>query len=177
MKTYDAHYLIGNYYQYNAATLGGGGTKESPVGVHTDTTRSVCPKGWKLPTAGNQKNDSVAFENKKGSFYNLLAQYGYSNSKGYVGDSNNPYTTIIKGSDIDGYRDNVAAHPLYFVRNGYVHLSTGFLKDAGIRGTYWSATTGPDAIVGYNLEFNAASVFPSFRNGRYHGFSVRCIAE
>ena len=46
-KTYDAHYLVGNYYQWNAATAGTGGESVTS----DDATGSICPKGWKLPSA------------------------------------------------------------------------------------------------------------------------------
>ena len=45
-NTYDAHYLAGNYYQWNAATAGTGGSLNS----YTDATGSICPKGWTLPS-------------------------------------------------------------------------------------------------------------------------------
>lgn len=41
---YDAHYLLGNYYQFNAATAGTGGNAAA-----ANVTSSICPKGWKLP--------------------------------------------------------------------------------------------------------------------------------
>ena len=37
-----AHYLVGNYYQWSAATAGYTGTSQS--------TQSICPKGWTLPS-------------------------------------------------------------------------------------------------------------------------------
>ena len=46
-STYDAHFLIGNFYQWNAATAGTGGTITSQ-----NATDSICPKGWRLPTGG-----------------------------------------------------------------------------------------------------------------------------
>lgn len=51
-KTYDSHYLVGNYYQLNTATAGTGGTIYGGV-----APSSICPKGWALPTyqqAGEQ---------------------------------------------------------------------------------------------------------------------------
>ena len=50
-NTYDAHYLAGNYYQWNAATAGTGG---SDVTIqYQDATDSICPKGWRLPSSGD----------------------------------------------------------------------------------------------------------------------------
>ena len=45
-NTYNAHYLVGNFYQWNAATAGTGGTITSQ-----EATDSICPKGWRLPTS------------------------------------------------------------------------------------------------------------------------------
>ena len=46
-STYDAHFLIGNFYQWNAATAGTGGT----INSYANATDSICPKGWRLPTS------------------------------------------------------------------------------------------------------------------------------
>lgn len=55
-KTYDSHYLIGNYYQVDAAA----------AGSHTNAAnQSICPKGWKLPT------------NSPHLYRALFAAYGY----------------------------------------------------------------------------------------------------
>ena len=52
-NTYNAHYLVGNFYQWNAATAGTGGTITS-----TNATDSICPKGWQLPTSNNSNSGS-----------------------------------------------------------------------------------------------------------------------
>ncbi len=44
----NAHYIVGNYYQWNAATAGTGGTITSG-----QATSSICPKSWKLPTSNS----------------------------------------------------------------------------------------------------------------------------
>ena len=64
--TYNAHYLVGNLYQWNAATAGTGDTITSD-----NAEDSICPKGWQLPTSNNQN---------KGSFYLLLDKYGLNSS-------------------------------------------------------------------------------------------------
>lgn len=52
-NTYNAHYLVGNLYQWNAATAGTGG----PI-ANTNATGSICPKGWQLPFSGNSNSGS-----------------------------------------------------------------------------------------------------------------------
>lgn len=43
----NAHYILGNHYQWNAATAGTGGSITSGI-----ASSSICPKGWRLPTSG-----------------------------------------------------------------------------------------------------------------------------
>ncbi len=62
---YDAHYLAGNLYQWNAATSGTGGLITT-----TEASGSICPRGWGLPTSNN--TDS-------GSFGGLLDAYSITN--------------------------------------------------------------------------------------------------
>ena len=52
-STYDAHFLIGNFYQWNAATAGTGDTITSG-----NAEDSICPKGWQLPTSNNSNSGS-----------------------------------------------------------------------------------------------------------------------
>ena len=66
-NTYDAHYLAGNYYQWNAAIAGTGGESVTSG----NATGSICPKGWKLPTSGNSN---------PGSFGGLTSSYSISNN-------------------------------------------------------------------------------------------------
>ena len=68
-KTYDAHYLVGNYYQWNAATAGTGGESVTSG----NATGSICPKGWTLPTSDNSN---------PGSFGGLTSAYSLSNPAG-----------------------------------------------------------------------------------------------
>ena len=65
-NTYNAHYLGGNLYQWNAATAGTGGTI-----ISQDATDSICPKGWQLPTSNNSNS---------GSFQALMNAYSIGNN-------------------------------------------------------------------------------------------------
>ena len=76
-STYNAHYLVGNLYQWNAATAGTGGTITSQ-----DATDSICPKGWQLPTSNNSNS---------GSFQALMNTYSISsNSAGSTAITQTP---------------------------------------------------------------------------------------
>ena len=105
-KTYDAHYLVGNYYQWNAATAGTGGESVTSG----NTTGSICPKGWTLPSR-------VANSSTGNDFYGLTNAYGII--------SNTAGATAITQA------------PLYFSPVGYVY---GSLSYAGYVGSYWSST-------------------------------------
>ena len=77
---YDAHYLIGNYYQWNAATAGTGGSD-----IYTDPTGSICPKGWHLPRISD---DGVGSANYLFTQYDSTAPYlgsFYSSAPFYIG--------------------------------------------------------------------------------------------
>jgi len=59
-KKYDAHYLVGNYYSWDAATADGYNTTVDDVALG-----SICPKGWKLPlqSTGNQSFKNMVDKN------------------------------------------------------------------------------------------------------------------
>lgn len=150
-KTYDAHYLTGNYYPFNAATAGTGGSL-----ANRGADSSVCPKGWRLPFGNTAAN---------GSFYNLLTQYGI--------------TTQVGGStehddNAQGY--NISKPPLYFTRQGQIDVRRGVLYAVSF-GYYWTRTAGALAGSGNQSSTSHSLVFAaSISDGtyRYMGLSVRC---
>ena len=142
-KTYDAHYLVGNYYQWNAATAGTGGESVTSG----NTTGSICPKGWTLPSCGTSSTTG-------NDFYDLT--YAYSISSNTAGS-----TAITQA-------------PLYFSPVGYVGSRS--LGDAGRYGEYWFSTAGSSNNA-CELYFNSGGVYPSNYNSRYIGQSVRCLAR
>ncbi len=107
---YDAHYLVGNFYSYNAATAGTGAKVTAQYAI---ASGDICPKGWQLPLSG------VKYNNQSGSFYNLLEKYGLTNY--YVGTANNPYPLYDEGNTI------LTTSPLYYVRAGIItNKNTGW---------------------------------------------------
>jgi len=121
----NAHYILGNHYQWNAATAGTGGTITTG-----QATSSVCPKGWKLPTSGSN-----------GDFQKLTSIYGigldtakltsaplYSVRGGYVdqaanslfrlaGDAGGYWSSMPVGSSSSG------SYILYFYSANFVYPS------------------------------------------------------
>ena len=143
---YDAHFLIGNYYSWAAATAG---TGNSVFSNGLDASGSICPAGWQLP-----KGDDSYTGN--GGFYNLLNQYGLAES------------ASLGNNDI-------STSPLYFLRGGLVSAESNYLSALGTHATYWSGTSYVYNEA-YNLYFNQADVYPAYGNRRDHGYSVRCVA-
>ena len=145
-QTYDAHYLAGNYYSWEAATVGTGHSYTSSGSQAPD---SICPKGFELPLSHTNNN------NVSGSFYNLLNQYGFTSSTGSGTNS-------------------ITRAPLFFVGSGFV-TPTSYLNSAGNGGDYWSSVAS-SASRAYYLFFLSSYVSPSNNYYRYSGLSVRCVA-
>ena len=174
-KVYDAHYLVGNYYQFNAVTAGG--TDESNYIAGS----SVCPKGWRLPGNATWANNSVVLEQSES--YQLLKAYGWTGKQ-----------------TLNGYNWNVMAgpdavspfiRPIYLAKAGVIYsdIFNGSSRE-GIIGVGYQSETWLNIIGKYNTEFPAR--FQTFAMGesylsssqwavsfdnRSAGYSVRCIAR
>ena len=86
---YDAHYLIGYYYQYLTATAGSSVRTKSSV-----APSSICPRGWKLPTAGGQLDQNNDFAHMLGEYADeatasmLNSHPFYISGSGYIQKAN-----------------------------------------------------------------------------------------
>lgn len=150
---YDAHYLTGNYYQWNAAMAGTGGMITS-----ANAAGSICPKGWKLP------NSSGMFNEASGSFYYLLTQYGVQSK-------------AIGTSSINSNTYNAALSPLFFMRTGVVDAGLKEFSYAGGRGGYWSSRAAFNDSDAYKLSFEGGGLSTSIDTRRYYGYSLRCLVQ
>ena len=144
-----AHYIVGNHYQWNAATAGSGGSITTG-----DTPSSICPKGWRLPITYTLSN----------SYYGLLNAYPAIN---------------LDLANNTGDVARLADAPLYFVRSGEVYpAETGLLTGPGAAGTYWSSTPSGDTQLALNLAYWATNaLYPIAYLERDRSFSVRCLAR
>ena len=147
-QTYDAHYLVGNYYQWNAATAGTGVTTTAATAESdADAPDSICPRGWQLPVAGPDDNTT------SGSFHELLGHYDLTTSS---------------------HNGAIASSPLYLQYSGYIYQ--GQIYQAGYTGRYWSSTVSPANHIAYSLYFSN-SVAPTDYYFYFNGFPVRCLAS
>ena len=115
-KTYDAHYLVGNYYQWNAATAGTGGSDIDEQ--YQEASASICPKGWTLPSRGTSSTTG-------NDFYGLTNAYSIS--------SNTAGSTAITQA------------PLYFSPVGYVVFGSLFYAGSSGNYWSYTATTNTNA--------------------------------
>lgn len=150
--TYDPHYLIGNYYQFNAATAGTGGTLQN-----TFAPSSICPLGWKLPS-----NTQFAY---------LLLQYGITSS-----------VEGAEVYDENGLTYNIAKPPLSFVRSGHITRATTTSRpnwrSAGAMGMLYSGGRYANNAA-YLMRFTGAGVNTHLHNyaDSLNAMPIRCVAK
>ena len=146
------HYMIGNYYNFAAATAtnnvqttAGGSANVVQDKVMPD---SICPKGWRMPIDQTTNNE----------FNTLLAAYNITGAGAFE-------------FNFQGL-NKVRRDPLYFIRSGYVR--GGALYDAGTSSLVWSSTIS-SSTNGYYLGFNGTDIDPATSYSRILGFAVRCL--
>lgn len=158
---YDAHFLTGNWYSWNAATAGSGAEL-----VSTRAQSSICPKNWKLP-ASEKGNATSADYDLDGTAAYLFKHYGF-------------ITSTAAGSvdgTINGTTYNVATEPIYLARAGKI---AGSLVAAGREGFYTIDTAGPNGSDVGNYGLNATQLFSIAianinLNYKYIARNVRCV--
>lgn len=167
-KTYDAHYLVGNWYTLNAATAGTGVSAEAP---YTAASDSICPKGWELPTT------TAGFNDVSGSFFNLLDKYGVLLTGGGVGSNAevNNGRTLYENVKDKNVGEILVDFPLSFVRAGDIGPN-GKMFWQGNAGYLWGSVY-LSKNSGYNFHFNDQWVINSMNTIRSYGFSVRCLVN
>ena len=145
-----------SYYSWDAATLGSGRT----IGTaNTDAPYSICPKGWRLPTA---YSTSATNWQTASDFYVLAHQYGLDSTTSTSEYDNGFYTQAGPGTV-----------PNFLLAGFYYHGSFYF---GGSNGIYWSATSTSSTDTAHYLYFNSGYVSSDSGNYiRYYGFSVRCL--
>lgn len=145
---YDEHYLMGNYYFYNAATAGSGG----PTTVGVNAADSICPKGWQLPYSTAQYNADTT------SFHNLLQSYGGLSGTNWTDDK--------------GQTHSLFEAPFYFVRAGGMEANSFAIGGGGL---YIAATAGSNAGQAYYLDATTSGVNSMNLYSRAFGRSIRCV--
>lgn len=156
--SYDAHYLLGNYYAWNAATAGTGSLVTTYGG---SSDGSICPKGWTPADAGiNIVPGTMAY---------LLQKYGLA-----VSADSGP----VIGTGIDGKEYNITLGPLYMVKNGQINPSSAKLEYSGGAGFIQSRTIfRNESSTNYALSFNQVKTVPSNVALRHSASALRCVND
>ena len=144
-----------SYYSWDAATLGSGRTIATE---NTDAPYSICPKGWRLPTSGNSSNN----EWKRGDFYKLATAYGANLESSSSQNSSTFYNNVGPNTTVPK-----------FLLAGF--CKPGSFDGGGSYGYYWSSTSYSSTSRARYLAFNSGGVNLANSNGRYYGYSVRCL--
>ena len=154
-----------SYYSWLAATAGSGSSASPDDGGRA--AYSICPKGWKLPSA---TTDGVSRDTNNGytggDFYKMITKYmgtGVTTlNNGYYDDTNpNPF--------------NINAGPgttPNFLLAGYYYSGSFYYGGSG--GYYWSSSSGSSTNA-YYLYFDSSSAYSANSSFRRVGFPVRCI--
>ncbi len=111
----NAHYILGNHYQWNTATAGTGGSITGG-----QATNSICPKGWRLPTS-NTGGEFETLVNKLGGtsatnnvtqapFYGVRGGHVYQNTNlfAYAGDYGRYWSSTPYSNSTSAYNLNFA---------------------------------------------------------------------
>lgn len=92
-----AHYILGNHYQWNAATAGTGSSITSD-----QATNSICPANWRLPTSGSDGELATLIDKLGGtSSTNDVTKAPFYGVRG--GNVNQDTTSLFRGAGAGGY--------------------------------------------------------------------------
>ncbi len=192
--TSDRHFLIGNYYQFNAATAGSG-TRElsSPADArpadYINAPDSICPKGWRLPIAGEGWYTAQYFNNDE--YYHLLHAYGYPAASDYL-DVDSLSAAHLQTGVINNASQNPTKLPIALVRAGKLNITAGKVEYLNNVLQTWYSTTSPRDTLKLTNEPNVAIwskifsisayqnqqyVYPGSNASRYYAYPIRCLAK
>ena len=124
-NTYDAHYLVGNLYQFNTATAG---TGASVTSRGDNASSSICPKGWKLPTSGSSDPGSFAYLTNGVSSSSIIKTPYYFTPAGYV------YSGSLRGAGTGGFYRSSTAYSSY--RAYYLNFYSGAVNPSDLDSRY-----------------------------------------
>ena len=180
------NYSYGNYYNWYSATAGNGttGDIDNNVSVNGD----ICPSNWRLPIGGGIPNSEYSGEEPYPHGDNSDDSDFYALSKSIVGvniidgiDNNlsnsSPYNNSKYNNEINLFK----SYPYNFVLSGFLYIdlyNATSQNSLASKGLYWSSTAwSGDNAYSLDIRVDSKEVYPGTAfNGKYHGFTVRCLA-
>ncbi len=174
-KTYDSHYLIGNFYAYNSVVAG----KADPGLSYKEYESDICPRGWKVARGSRYPQNLDLFRDNN-DYYNLFSIYGYDSDYARNASwANFVYTTITTEQ-----RLATAMSPLYLFGSGNVTRRSNSNGGLGMKFDGYQATRFWTSVqygkgVAANMQSNAFGYLYPGTSGDYLflGMNVRCMAK
>ncbi|MBQ8992232.1 InlB B-repeat-containing protein, partial [Candidatus Saccharibacteria bacterium] len=162
-----------SYYNFYTATLGFSYYNDGKTSG--SSTRDICPKGWRLPKVTD--DGSTVTSGSAAEFTALAKSYNSSASWTNTSTAYNYYTT---DSDIHtGIHNGTAANGnnyAGFSYSGYWSSTNTSASNLDSSGNYWPSSVY-DANYGYRLSFGSSGVYPQYKDNKYFGNAVRCVAQ
>ena len=168
-KTDCAHREAGVIYNWSAAVAEDDTNKDEYKTATTIVNNSVCPAGWRLPygvRVGHGAEESSPDYNRLAYAYEIVNAHA-ANASG------------LQDSKIAEFGND----PTYLARFGYIYNVQDGLKYIGQNGRYWTGTSMGESYAGYmniwanDSNQNSAGISFVSGDGRYNGYSVRCVAR
>ncbi|MCL2280445.1 hypothetical protein FWC31_00965 [Candidatus Saccharibacteria bacterium] len=150
-------------FLYNLYTANAGTVDYTIATGGTQSTGSICPLNWHLPTA-----TSTTSGPGNGTSYNY-ADFAVLNASMNAGTFTTPGVTTQTTGFYENWQYN---GPWRGVFSGFYG---GAFLDQGAYGSYWSSSVH-SAAYGRYFYFNSSLVSPgNSSNNRYYGSAVRCV--
>lgn len=134
-KDEDAHYIIGNHYQWNAAIAGTSEEVEAVAGERA--SESICPRGWSLPSSMPSGGELTTLVNALGIGTNIdkITSAPFYAVRG--GDVQQDKYLFQRAGDYGAYwsstiRDDHRAYLLTFHNPRYLHTADFWGWSAGL---------------------------------------------
>lgn len=159
VSTGNAHYHLGNYYNWSAAVADNDTSEYTELMPgYVDANQSICPAGWMLPKQLTDYDDNPS----NGSFYYLVGYYGWDGNVGFVhGILDEPLSIALSGYWVGSFTG--------VGEQASLHASEVFIWTTGYYDEYSTYIYGPTD--------EDASVWPSDGDSSGAGVSIRCLAR
>ena len=147
----------GDYYNWYAATVE---TGKYNMGTNANASDSICPRGWQLPTNGDETVD-------KSWQHLIMGTYHYYTQNGYYAANRAAFNKTMQ-------------LPLSVPFAGYYEWTDGALNSRGELGLYWSSTAGSagESVHAHLLNmYYGGNLDSQSHDNKVDGFSVRCVSR
>ncbi|MBR3269931.1 hypothetical protein IKG07_01645 [Candidatus Saccharibacteria bacterium] len=153
-----------SYYSWLTATAGGKDASGTAVtGNGYNAAYSICPKGWRLPTATTSNAPAQTSPNwKTGDFYKLATAYGAN-----LESASSQSSPVFYNNAGPGTTPNFLQAGVY---NNNAFQSGGSLG-------YYLSSSSYSSTQFYYLYFSSSAVYSAHILYRRIGFPVRCILD